>query len=92
MSQMAVRPIALQPAGRSQGDHQGRDTEYASRLGVTRAASKGYADPSVELKLLKPQNIFAYDDGVREMAKLLDQNLSRLQEHPANVIDRAQPT
>ena len=44
-----------------------------------RAAKKWYVDPSIELKL---PNIFAYYDSMREMARLLDLNLSRMNEYP----------
>lgn len=40
-----------------------------------RAAKKWYVDPSIELKL---PNVYAYYDGMREMAKLLDLDLARL--------------
>jgi phosphonate transport system substrate-binding protein len=41
-----------------------------------REAKKWYVDPSVELKL---PNIFAYYDTMREMARLLDLDLTRMQ-------------
>ena len=40
-----------------------------------REARRWYVDPSVHLKL---PNIFAYYDSMREMAKLLDLDLTRL--------------
>jgi phosphonate transport system substrate-binding protein len=46
-----------------------RDPEFI------RAAKKWYVDPSVELKL---PDVFAYYDGMRQMATLLDLDLSRL--------------
>lgn len=47
-----------------------RDAEFI------RTAKKWYVDPSVELKL---RDIFAYYDGMRQMATLLDLDLSRLE-------------